>query len=74
MIIQTFAPFIFPEDEGHFACLLCHRFKCQDIRLTTPVKKSLYVTKAVHGVTGNEIQNRVYELVANLIIRIETIT
>jgi hypothetical protein len=41
MIIQTFDPFIFPEEEGHFACVLIHRSKCKDLSLTKPVKRIL---------------------------------
>jgi hypothetical protein len=42
--------------------------------LTKPVKRILYVTKAGHLVTGNAVQNRVYEPEANITIRIESIT
>jgi hypothetical protein len=74
MIIPTFNPFIFPEEEGHFACLLIQRFKCQDIRMTTPGKTSVYITNAGHVVTGNAVQKQVFEPEENLTIRIEPIT
>jgi len=70
----TIDPFIFPEEEGYFACLLLNEVKCQDIRLTTPGKTGLFVTKTSNVVMRNAVQNQVFEPEANLIIRIESIT